>query len=154
VVEAHVKIHGVADMKAAFRRLPKEASKSLKEHTSVLAEDLAQLIHNSATGSSRQAAAVAKTVKARKDRFVAVQAGGNRRVTSQRRVSSGQGPTKAYMLLFGANFGASQLNQFRSHRGAGTDDYFFFSTVEENTPRIDSAWGQVVDDVADEWGRA
>lgn len=150
---AHVKIHGVKEMKAAFRRLPKEASRSLKEHSKVIADDLADRIHNSAIGSSRQSAAVAKTVKARKDRFVAVQAGGNRRVTSQSRVSAGQKPTKAYSLIFGANFGAAHLKQFRPHRGAGDNDYWFFSTIEENTTRIDAEWGKAVDDVADEWRR-
>jgi hypothetical protein len=150
----HVSIHGVAEMKAAFRRLPKEASKSLRDQTGRLSVDLAQRIRSSAAGSSRQSAAVARTVRARRDRVPVVVAGGNQTVTRQRRVSSGQGPTRAYHLLFGANFGASFLKQFRRHRGAGQDDYWFFSTIEDNTDRIDDAWGRVLDDVASEWGRA
>lgn len=149
----HVSIHGVKAMKAAFRKLPKDATVALKERSGVIAFDLAERIHNSAVGSSRQSAAVAKTVKARRDRVPVVVAGGNARVTRQRRVSAGQGPTRAYMLLFGANFGASRLKQFRSHRGAGVDDYWFHATVEENTDRIDTEWGRAVDDVAEEWGR-
>jgi hypothetical protein len=153
MVDAHIKIEGVAAMRAAFRRLPKAANDALKTRSGNIAFDLAQLIRNSAVGSSRQSAAVAKTVKARRDRTPVVEAGGNQRATRQRRVSSGQAPTKAYHLLFGANFGASQLRQFRPHRGAGSDDYWFFSTVEDNTERIDSEWGEAVDDVAKEWGR-
>jgi hypothetical protein len=153
MVDAHVKITGVAEMRRAFRRLPKAASVALKDRSGNIAFDLAQLIRNSAVGSSRQSSAVAKTVKARRDRVPVVEAGGGQRATRQRRVSSGQGPTKAYHLLFGANFGASRLRQFRPHRGAGSDDYWFFSTVEDNTEQIDAEWGRAVDDVAQEWAR-
>lgn len=146
-----VSMHGVADMRAAFRRLPKDASRALKDRTGDLAFDLAQRVHNSAVGSSRQSAAVAKSVKARRDRVPVVVAGGNQRVTRQRKVSAGQRPTKAGDLTFGANFGATRLRQFRPRRGAGDDDYWFFTTIEENRERIDTAWGRVLDDIASEW---
>lgn len=148
-----IRLTGVPEMRAAFRRLPKEANRALKDRSNKIATVLAGRIRSSATSSSAQSAAVAKSVKARRDRVPVVVAGGTVRVTHERRSSRGQLPTWASDLLFGANFGANHLKQFRSHRGAGSDDYWFFSTIKRSQSQIDNEWGQAVDDVAQEWGR-
>ena len=143
-------IDGARETLAAFRRLPKEASKSLRERTLLLSETLARKVADAARQDSSQSWLLAATVKARKDRVPSIQAGGTKPVGRQRRRSRGQGPTRAYMLLFGSEFGAN-LPQFRPHLGRGS--YWFFRTVEQNESHIADAWTKVADDVLREFRR-
>ena len=95
-----VKMHidGVHQTLAAFRRLPKEASDSLRDHTLDLSKDLARKVAAAARVDSRQSAAVAPTVKALRDRVPAIVAGGMTRVGTPR--------VPAYAVIFGSEFGA------------------------------------------------
>jgi hypothetical protein len=144
---------GVRETLAAFKALPKEASAALRDANQHISDGLATKIRAAARGSSRQSAAVAVSVDARRDRVPNVVAGQrNPAVTSQSRRSKGQGPTRVSDLLFGSNFGASQLKQFRPHTGAGQDDYWFFRTVESSTGDVVRQWNDAVDEVLDQWG--
>lgn len=141
-----MKITGLRETLRAFRDLPKDATRELKDANIGISSDLAGKIADAARASSKQSALVAPTVRARRDRLPVVVAGGNKRV--------GRNRVPAYKVLFGANFGASRLKQFRSHRGAGEDDYWFFKTAEDNQPRIEAEWLKAADRVLDQWGRA
>lgn len=146
-------IDGARETLAAFRELPKDASVALKDANQSISEDLADKIRSAARASDGQSALVAPSIKARRDRLPSVQAGGRKRAGRQSRRSKGQPPTTVSDLLFGANFGATYLKQFRSHRGAGEDDYWFFKTVEDNEARIVGDWADAADKVLSQWGR-
>lgn len=131
-------IEGARETLAAFRRLPKEASAELRDRALKLSELLASTASRAARGDSPQAAAVASTIKARRDRVPSVQVGGAKRVGSRR--------TPAFKILFGAEFGASpSLPQFRPHRGR--EGYWFFPSVEAEQGRISREWNKAADEV-------
>ena len=139
-----VSIKGARETIAAFRALPKEASKELRDASTRISEVEAVKIRTAATSSSAQSALVAPGVKARRDRLPSITVGGAKRVGRNRKPLN--------KIMYGANFGASTLKQFRPHRGAGDDDYWFFSTVEKDIPNMVDQWGRAVDKVLRRWG--
>lgn len=151
-IVVRVRITGAREMLRAFRRLPKDANKELRDANLEISRDLAGKIRAAATASPRQGPAVAPSVRAGRDRIPNVQAGGGRRAGKQTRRSRGQRPTTAGDLVFGANFGATYLKQFPGHNGgAGSDDYFFFTTVEDNMPSIAAEWTEAAERVLEKW---
>ena len=153
-ITVRVRISGARETLAAFRDLPKDASDELREANKQISDELADKIRSAAGGSDEQSALMVRSIRATRDRVPSVTAGGNRRVGKQSRKSSGQDYTRASDILFGANFGASTLRQFRPHTGAGEDDYWFFRTVEANEERIAGEWGDAADRVLTKWGGA
>lgn len=155
VFRVKVRIKGVAGMRRTFRSLPPEANKSLRRQTLALSKELAAKIAAAATADGSQSAAVAGTVKAVPDRVPVITAGGPTGVGPRRKKSppswGGRRRVPAGKLLFGANFGATHLNQYRPHRPAGGDDYWFYKTIEDNEGEVSDAWNKVVDDVAAHW---
>lgn len=138
-----VKITGARETLAAFRHLPDDANRELRTATLKIADSLATQIRGAATGSSAQSALVAPTVKAKRDRVPVIEAGGSKKVGTNKK--------PAHKILFGANFGATVLRQFRPHRGAGDNDYWFFHTVESQEARIDREWNEVADKIIARW---
>lgn len=132
-----VRIHitGVRETLAAFRRLPKEASAELRERTLALSQALANRIQAEARSEGRQAALLAPTVKANRDRVPSITAGGTKRVGSRRK--------PAWKLLFGSEFGSDRYGQFKPHLGRGS--YWLFRTVEAEETEIGRAWLAVAD---------
>lgn len=148
-----VRIDGARQTLAAFKALGKDATKALKDANQEISKDLATKIQNAARSSDSQSAAVAPSIKAKRDRIPSVTAGGTRLATKQRRRSKGQRKTTAGDLVFGANFGASYLPQFRKHNGgAGSEDYWFFTTVEDNEADMVKDWTDAADKLLSEWG--
>lgn len=147
-IAVRVKITGAREMVRAFRRLPGDARRELRDSNVTISRREAARIKAAAVGSPRQGPAVAPSVRGTSLGGVpAVVAGGGRRAGSQSRRSSGQGPTTAGDLVFGANFGAARLRQFP----AKSDDYFFFSTVQDDMPAITAEWIEAADDVLRKW---
>lgn len=152
-----VHVTGVRQTLAAFARLPKEASDDLRTETLKLSESLARKVADAARIDSDQAALIAPTVKAVRDRIPAITAGGTKRV--------GRNRVPAYRILFGSEFGArrrfgwyaqrqyahSAGRQYRRHLGKGS--YWFFQAVEDATPDISTAWSKVADDIVTAWSR-
>lgn len=130
-------VTGAREALAVFRRLPKEASASLRDRTLALAQTLAIRVAAGARADSPQSALMAPTVRARRDRVPAIEAGGMTRV--------GRNQAPAYKILFGSEFGARTLRQFRPHVGRGS--YWMFKTVEANESAIGAAWLKVADDI-------
>lgn len=139
-----VKISGAKETLAAFRELPKDASKELRDASQRISQVEANKIRGAAASSSRQSALVAQGIKARRDRLPSIVVSGAKRVGRHR--------APLNKIMFGANFGATYLKQFRPHRAGGTDDYWFFSTAEKDLPRMVDQWGQAVDKVLRRWG--
>jgi hypothetical protein len=145
-----IKLHilGVRETLAAFRKLPKEASNSLREQSMRLAASLAQHVAGApparggaaaARADSPQSALMAPTVKAIRDRVPAISAGGTSRV--------GRNQKPAFKILFGSEFGARRYKQFRPHLGTGS--YWMFRTVQHNEAELSAAWGRVAAAIAE-----
>lgn len=138
-----VSISGARETLAAFRALPKEASKELRDASTRISEVEASKIRAAAVSSSKQSGLVASGIKARRDRLPSITVSGTKRV--------GRNKKPLNKIMFGANFGATRLKQFRPHRGAGQDDYWFFVTAEKDIPRMVDQWGRAVDKVLRRW---
>lgn len=139
-----LQIAGIRETIQKFKDLPKDANNELRDATEEVSKDLAEKIASEARRDSKQSALIAPTVKAKRDRVPVVEAGGTKRVGSRR--------VPAYKILFGANFGATYLRQFRPHRPGGTDDYFFYSEVEANQSDIADRWTNSADRILQKWG--
>lgn len=133
-----IRIEGAREVLAGFRGLGREASAELRTKTLELSETLAGRVRAAASAQGRQAALMGPTVKARKDRVPSIQAGGSKRVGSNRK--------PAHKLLFGSEFGANELKQYLPHVGRGS--YWFYITVERNEAEIAATWKELADDVA------
>jgi hypothetical protein len=139
----NVKVDGLRETLAAFRRMPKEASDSLRDRSTELAQLLAGRIAAAARSDSAQSALMAGTVKARRDRVPVIEAGGA--------TSVGRNRVPAYKILFGSEFGARTLPQYRPHLGKGS--YWMWATVEANQAEISRAWAKVAEDIQRDFSR-
>lgn len=151
-----VSIVGVRETLAKFKELPKEANNDLRKRSQELAGKLAESARAAARRTGHQAALVAPTVKARRDRVPSVQAGGSTRV--------GRYGVPAYAVLFGSEFGMdrhtgwyrkSRYDEsigFQYHPHTGTVGLWFFPTVEREAPAIADAWDQVAADIITRFG--
>jgi hypothetical protein len=130
-------VEGARETLAAFRRLPKDASKALRERSLELATALARKVSAAASSDSPQSALIAPTVKPRRDRIPFIEAGGSSRV--------GRNRVPAYKVIFGSEFGARTLPQYRAHVGKGS--YWMFKTVEANEAEIMATWMKAAADI-------
>lgn len=144
--ELTIKVHidGIRETLAALSKLPKDANKELRAAALDLSKELASAVKASGTQEGNQAALVAKTVRAARDRVPVVVAGGTRRLGSNKK--------PAYKLLFGSEFGADRFEQFRPHIGRGS--YWFFRTVEDEQVEIAARWQQAADEIIAKFGEA
>lgn len=154
-----IRIDGVWETLRALKALPPEANDQIRDRSWTLAELLAADARSNAEARGGQAAAVARTVKARRDRVPVVVAGGAARVTRNR--------AHAYDVLFGSEFGQNARTgwyadiryresvgggrQYDPHLGRGS--YWFFETIEDNQAAIASQWSKAADEIIDAFGR-
>jgi hypothetical protein len=139
-----IQVEGIRETLAAFRALPKDASTELRAAALDLSRDLAVFAKAAGETEGSQAALVATTVKAVRDRVPAVQAGGTRRLGSRRK--------PAWKLLFGSEFGSNVYTQFpRGHQG--TTGIWFFPSIEANATHIAERWREAADNTIRAFGR-
>lgn len=139
-----VRITGVRETVAALSRLPKDANDEIRAAAQALAKDLAAAASAAGRAEGRQAALVATTVRAARDRLPVVNAGGTRRL--------GRNREPAYKLLFGSEFGANFYDQYKPHLGSGS--YWFFRTIEDEQVEISAAWLRAADEIIKRFGEA
>lgn len=131
-----ISAEGVRETIAAFRALPRDATNELRQASLDLAGDLATDARAAGTAEGSQAALVATTVRAVRDRVPVVQAGGTKRLGSRRK--------PAWKLLFGSEFGSNEYRQFpREHQGR--EGIWFFPTIERNSASIAARWREAAD---------
>lgn len=127
---------GIRPTLAAIAKLPKDAQNELRAAALELSQELAASAQAAGRAEGSQAALVASTVKARRDRVPVVDAGGTTRLGRNRK--------PAYKLLFGSEFGSNFYEQFgKPHIGSGS--YWFFDTVEREQARITARWQEAAD---------
>ncbi len=137
-----INITGVREVLAALNQLPKDATVELKAAALELSKHIADEARQAGINEGRQAALVATTVRATKDRLPVVVAGGSKKL--------GRNRQPAYKLLFGSEFGASVLRQYKPH--LGRDSYWFFKTIETNAVEIQKRWLDAADEVIRKFG--
>jgi hypothetical protein len=133
-----IRQEGVRETLAAFRGLPKEANVALRDAAGKIAQRFATAATAAGIAEGSQAALVAKTVRAGRDRVPVVTAGGSKRLGGRK--------APAWKLLFGSEFGSNRFTQFRrTHQG--TDGIWFFPTIEREAPAIIKEWREAADQV-------
>lgn len=137
-----VHIDGVFETLRALSQLPPEANKQIREKSLEISKKVAAKAKSSGLTEGRQAALVSTTVKARKDRVPVVAAGGMKRL--------GRNRAFAYKLLFGSEFGADKLKQYKPH--IGNSSYWFFKTVEDERESIAREWSKAADEIIRSFG--
>jgi len=142
-----LRLDGVLDVMRALRDMPKDANDELRDASLKLAQELAPQVAAAGRAEGRQAAVLAATVRARRDRVPVIVVGGTRRLGRNRK--------PAYKLLFGSEFGAShhgryQLRQFRPWRKGRT--YWIFITVDRAQRYISREWNKAADRVIRKFG--
>jgi hypothetical protein len=133
-------ISGLKETLAAFRALPDEATVALKNASGDIADQVADAIRSRAVATGSQARILADTVKSKRDRVPVVSAGGS--------VGIGRHRKPAYKLLFGSEFGATHLKQFKARNTSG---YWFYPTVTEMKDDMSKHWLAAADEIAKAW---
>jgi hypothetical protein len=135
-----------------FKNMDKIASEDLRKVAQDLAGEVANALQAAASfadakgGNSRQASAVASTIKVNRDRVPNISIGGSKPVTSSG-ANSG-------IIMFGSEFGSNKYKQFpkRSPKnGKGNEGYWIFPTLKIMQPRIKQKWVEGVDKIREEW---
>jgi hypothetical protein len=137
-----LRLEGAAEVLRAFRQLPKDANNELRAASLALAQTLAPKVATAGRSEGAQAALLAKTVRAQRDRVPVIVVGGTRRLGSNRK--------PAFKMLFGSEFGANFYRQFKPHLGSGS--YWIFRTVDDNQPLISKEWNKAADNVIRKFG--
>ncbi|MEV6693367.1 hypothetical protein AB0M35_18045 [Micromonospora sp. NPDC051196] len=119
-----MRVDGVWGVLRALSRVPSEADRQLQATGYRLAAALSGRVAGAARSDSRQSALMAGTVRAVGGEIVA---GGSARV--------GRRGTPAYKILFGSEYGARVLPQFRPHRGSGS--YWMWAEILRSKAEID-----------------
>lgn len=137
-----LRIDGLRETLRAFDRLPDDADTQLRDASQRIADSMAGHIRAAATAEGRQAGALARTVRARRDRVPVVVAGGTSRLGRKRK--------PAFKLLYGSEFGSHRLPQFKPHMGSGS--YWFFTTVEDREVEMGREWSAAADRIIRAFG--
>ena len=133
----------------AIQKMDKEASTTLRNEVSSISKWSVQGIVAASYDAPypKQAAKVAATVRANRDRIPSVSIGGNK--------SRYSGGAVAGQTLFGTEFGARRLFPnggrrfpFKDYRGL-----WIFKALREMQPEITRRWKREVDKVLDNWSK-
>jgi hypothetical protein len=134
-----IRITGLRETIRAFKKWPDDAITEIRAAGFSIAGVVATKIRESARLNA-QSGLLAPTVRAVKDRLPVIVAGGERRI--------GRNKVRAYKVLFGAEFGAVTLAQFRAFNSGG---YFFFVTVDRESDYIQDEYLGAVDEINRKW---
>lgn len=138
----NIRIDGLRETLAALNKLGKDAGNAIRIKSKEIADELAKSAQAAGRAEGSQAALVATTVKAMRDRVPVVQAGGAKRLGRNRK--------PAFKLLFGSEFGSDEYRQFgKPHIGSGS--YWFFKTVEDQQVTVSRKWLEAADEVIREF---
>lgn len=132
-----VRIDGARDYLAALNAFGRDANKVIRDKAGEIAETIARQVIVAGMVEGRQAAIVAPTTRVKRDRVPVVEVGGSKRIGRRRK--------PAYKLLFGSEFGGTELRQYKAHRGR--EGYWIFPTVERNEDRVERMWLDAADEL-------
>ena len=146
MAKVSVEVEGLKELQRRVRNLPKQAQEELRQAAQAIADMELPRLRAAASGSSRQAGAIASSIRSRRDRFPAIAAGGRGRTGVSGGATAGQ-------LFYGAEFGGRRSRttmQFRPH--LGQRGYFFFPTLRADQPKQRDLWEAALRNLEREWG--
>lgn len=140
----------MAGLRQALRSVGKEAKKTLRDASSVIASDVAVEAASRATSLGGAAKLVAPTIRAKRGDVPSVQMGGARKLRPGARQTVGD-------ILWGAEFGGGskpRTRQFERWRGSGPGSgYFLFPTVRDDEDQIMERYGDALMKAVDKAAR-
>ncbi|WP_293787068.1 hypothetical protein [uncultured Aeromicrobium sp.] len=146
---ANLEIQGLREAVALLKTFDKQMNIAARDASQEIADRESVRIRAAAAVSSAQSRLIAPSIRSRRDRFPAVQAGGGKKVNvsgkRRRRPSAGD-------IFFGAEFGGgarATTQQFRPHRG--TRGYFFWPTMRQDEDWMYQEWLAALDGIAEAW---
>lgn len=158
------------ELMAVFKTMPEDAQKELRGRNKYMMNNLAHQIQQAAAyaPNPRQAQALAKSVRATRDRFPSIIIGGARKAPVSRKATPGS-PKPTYSdLLYGTEFGQTDSPTSKTKfpqggmkfwymsapLGRGRRGYFIFPTLRRNQEKIRTDFLATVDKIiAKDWGK-
>lgn len=137
-----VRIEGAREVIRAFDRLPPQAKIILEKKTLKISRRLAVKVRLAATGDSGQSALIAPSVRA--------VPGAQPQVTAGSGALVGRNSKPDTKIMFGSEFGAHTLRQFRPY--VGNDGYWFFRTQKREQGAMNREWNEMSDELVHRWG--
>lgn len=151
------------DLMEAFKKMPKEAQADLRGRNKLMVSKLAHKIQQAAAyaPNPRQAQALAKSVRATRDRVPSIIIGGARKAPVKRKATPGS-PKPTYSdLLYGSEFGQTDSPSSKTKfpqggmkfwylsapMGRGRRGYFIFPTLRKNQETIRRDFFSTIDKV-------
>lgn len=132
-IKSSLYIDGLDEVQKAFRKLPTEVKKGADEQVRDIAKFVASETKSAArTRAERKAAG---TIRAQKN-GVSLGGGGRRQAAGN--------------MALGTEFGGGArrtTQQFRNHRG--TQGYFFWPAIRNNSEKIKKMWDDMLDEIAE-----
>lgn len=137
----------------AFKDMDDNSKNELKREVQSISQWMADEIVSAAQTAPRpeQAKAIARSVKARKDRMPYIVIGGARYKT--------QHGTPVGVIMHGNEFGSNRFRQFpwwsgKSPTGRGSNGYWIYPTLRSKQARLTHEWKQAIERwVINPWGR-
>lgn len=136
-----IRITGIREVIRATNKWPDDAKQEIRAASMSIAGVVGAKIREAATGFNAQAALIAPSVRVMKGTTPIIQAGGARRI--------GRNRVPTYKVLFGSEFGATSLKQYKAFNA---DGYWFFNTVRANMGYIEREYLDAIDEVNRKWG--
>lgn len=133
-----VKIDGLKETQRKLKLLPDDAKKELVDASFELSQDLAKAMRGNARSQGRQAALLTGTVATGEKELPQVSVGGSSPV--------GRHHKAAYKVLFGSEFGAKFLKQFKPRNTSG---YWVYPAVDSMRGEIAEKWDAAAQRVID-----
>lgn len=131
----------------ALKRVPREAAANLRDAAQRIAGKVAQDASTKARGLGPQAALVAGSIKATRDRVPVVKAGGSKRLPThsdgRKRVGSRQ---TVGDVFFGTNFGSHKYTQFPP---VTKPDRFLWKSIKDDGEYIRDEYLNALDEAID-----
>ena len=139
----------------AFKNLDEETNAALKVEVRQLSDYVARQIRDAAESTDRyprQAALIAASVKANKDRIPNITIGGSRIARVSRKATSTNPRPKVGQLLFGSEFGAKDKGASAFSQGGRKfpnwnykKGYWIFPTLRRLQPKITTDYHAIID---------
>lgn len=151
-IKVNVRIDGMRAVLQAFSELPFDAQKIVRARSQDIAQSLIAPIRTAASSQGRQASRAGATVQTVRGQTPAVTAGaGGDALGRAVLLGSEFGATRHFGWYRKGRYFGSDGKQFPPHRGAGS--YWFFRTVEAQTPRINKEFLAMAQEICEKWGR-
>jgi hypothetical protein len=140
-LKVSIQISGLREAMRRVRALPDDALSKVQDASWELSQDLAKTTRAMARANGPQSALLAATVATGEGTLPSVTVGGTSKV--------GRNKKPAYKILFGSEFGATFLHQFKPRNTGG---YWFYPSVDAMRGEINTKWNDAARKAIDEFG--